>query len=189
MGLTMDASEIRRGTYFEMEGVLYVVIDYTRHKPGKGPTNIKVKLKNVKQGTTIDKTFDAYLKLDVPDLEQKDMQYLYKDGEKFVFMDMISYEQRPVSAADLGDAVGYLKENTVIYAQIHNGEFVGVTLPTTVDLIVTDTPPGIKGDTAAGGNKSAVLETGISVNVPLFINVGDAIRVDTRTGEYYERVK
>ena len=188
MALTIDASEIRRGTYFELDGILYVVIDYARHKPGKGPTSIKVKIKNVKMGTTLDKTFDAYNKLIVPDMEQKDIQYLYKAGDEYVFMDMVGYEQIHVKAADLGDNVNYLLENTISYALFFKGELVGVELPTTVDLLVTETGPGIRGDTAAGGDKKATLETGVVVSLPLFINIGDKVRIDTRTGEYLERV-
>lgn len=188
MGATIDASDLRRGAYIEMDGVVYEVVEYFRHKPGKGPTSIKTKIRNVKLDTTIDRTFDAFTKLQMPDIEQKDMQYLYKEKDNYIFMDTVTYEQVPFKASQLGWSVKYLKENITIYAILYKGEPIGIKLPTAIDLKVIETVPGIKGDTVAGGSKPATLETNLVIQVPLFINIGDTVRVDTRTGEYLERV-
>jgi elongation factor P len=182
------ANNLRRGDYVEIDGTIYEVVDYLHHKPGKGPVTVRTKLKNIKLDTVIERSYDPDNKLNQPNVEQKDMQYLYKDGNKYVFMDMQSYEQTSFSEDHLGDSVKFLKENTIIYAVMHEGEPLGIRLPTTVDLKIIDTVPGIRGDTVSGGAKTATLETGFVVRVPLFINTGDVVRVDTRTGEYLERL-
>ena len=187
MGIT-DSSEIRRGVLIVLDGIVYEVVEYSRHKPGKGATNIIIKLRNVKLDTTLSKTYNAGEKFETPDVEQNDIQFLYMDGKNYIFMDTKTYEQVPYSPAQLGNAVKYLKENMVIWALIWNGEMLGIKLPTFIDLKVMETVPGIKGDTVSGGSKPATLETGLVVNVPLFVNAGDTIKVDTRTGEYLERV-
>lgn len=184
----VNSSELKRGIFIELDGVIYEVIDYSRHKPGKGPTSIKTKLRNVKLDTTIDKTFDAGVELKEPEISVKDIQYLYKDGENYVFMDTSSYEQISFKKSQLGDNIKFLKEGINVYSLIHKGEPLGIKFPTTVDLKVVETTPGVKGDTVSGGSKPATLETGLVVNVPFFINVGDIVRIDTRTGEYLERV-
>lgn len=185
----IDSSDLKRGVLLDIDGIIYEVVDYSRHKPGKGATNIKTRIRNIKLDTTIERTFDAGITLKLADVEQKDMQYLYKDGENYVFMDIKSFEQQAFTPASLGDAVKYLKENMVIYALMHNGEPVGVQLPNAVELKIVDCPPGIKGDTVSGGSKPAILETGTLVQVPLFVEEGETIKIDTRTGQYLERVQ
>lgn len=184
----ISSSELKRGMLIEIDNVLYEVVDYSRHKPGKGPTSIKTKIRNIKLDTTIEKTFDAGIELKEPDVEQKEMQYLYKDGESHVFMDTSTFEQIPFKEHQLGNNARFLKEGIVVSSLIYKGEPLGIELPITVDLKVIETVPGVKGDTVSGGSKPAKLETDLVVNVPLFVNVGNLVRIDTRTGEYLERV-
>ncbi|OGF56112.1 MAG: elongation factor P [Candidatus Firestonebacteria bacterium RifOxyC12_full_39_7] len=185
----IDSSDLKRGVLLDLDGVIFEVVDYSRHKPGKGATNIKTRIRNVKLDTTIEKTFDASIKLKLADVEQKDMQFLYKDGGNYVFMDTESFEQQFFTPAALGSSVKFLKENMVIYALLHKGEPIGVQLPNAVDLKIVETVPGIKGDTVTGGSKPATLETGAVVQVPLFVLEGETVKIDTRTGEYLERVQ
>jgi elongation factor P len=185
----IDSSDLKRGVLLDLEGIIYEVVDYSRHKPGKGATNIKTRIRNIKLDTTIEKTFDASMRLKLAEVDQKDMQYLYKEGGNYVFMDMESYEQQFFTAAALGSSIKFLKENMVIFALIHKGEPIGVQLPNAVDLKIIETVPGIKGDTVTGGSKPATLETGAVVQVPLFVLEGEIVKIDTRTGEYLERVQ
>ncbi|MFH1824770.1 MAG: elongation factor P [Candidatus Firestonebacteria bacterium] len=185
----VDSSDLKRGTLIEIDNVVYEVVDYSRHKPGKGPTSIKTKIKNIKLDTTIDKTFDAGIQLKDPDVEQKEMQYLYKDGENHVFMDTSTFEQISFNEHQLGNNIKFLKEGIVVDSLIYKGEPLGIKLPIAVNLKIIETAPGVRGDTVSGGSKPATLETKLVVNVPLFINIGDVVRIDTRIGEYLERVK
>ena len=170
-----------------MEGEVYTVVDFQHVKPGKGAAFVRSRLKNVKTGAVVEKTFRAGEKLPRAHVDRREMQYLYNTGDQYIFMDNQSYDQLPLGEDQLGDALRFLKENMVITVLMYQGSPIGVELPNSVELKVVETEPGFKGDTAAGGSKPARLETGATVQVPFFINPGDVIRVDTRTGEYIER--
>jgi elongation factor P len=182
------ANDLRSGVTFEMDGDLYVVISFQHIKPGKGSPFVRLKIKNLDTGNTVEKTFRPEEKFKKAFLERKTMQYLYREGENFVFMDMETYDQVYLSTKEVGDAVNFLKDNLELTIVFHKNRPVSVDLPTFVELKVTHTEPGIKGDTATTAMKPAILETGYKVNVPLFVNEGDVIRVDTRSGEYLDRV-
>ncbi|UJX40092.1 elongation factor P [Desulfovibrio sp. JY] len=183
----LSTTDFRRGLKIEMDGVPYEIVDFLHVKPGKGGAFIRTKLKNMINGRVVENTFRSGEKMIKPDLESKDMQYLYHDGEEFVFMDMESYEQLHVGNDHLGEKGGYLKDGMELKMLLYKGQPLDIDLPASVTLEVTDTEPGVKGDTVSGASKPAALETGISVNVPLFVNTGDRIKVDTRTGEYIGR--
>jgi len=187
MGSMIDTNDLRRGNYIVLDGILMEVLEQQHHKPGKGGAMVRTKLRNLKTGSTVDKTLNAGIKVPQADLEEVAVQYMFRESSNFVFMNMNTYEQISLSSDHLGDRVKFLKEEMRIDLLMHEGEPVGIELPFTVTLKVTDTPPGIKGDTASGGSKPATVETGASVNVPFFINIGDSIVVDTRTGAYVER--
>jgi elongation factor P len=183
----LSTTDFRRGLKIEMDGVPYEIVDFLHVKPGKGGAFIRTKLKNMINGRVVENTFRSGEKMIKPDLESKDMQYLYHDGEEFVFMDMESYEQLHVGNDHLGEKGGYLKDGMELKMLLYKGQPLDVDLPASVVLEITETEPGVKGDTVSGATKPAVLETGISVNVPLFVNIGDRIKVDTRTGTYIGR--
>ena len=185
----ISSSDLKRGVLLDLDGVIFEVVDYSRHKPGKGATVIKTRIRNIKLDTTMERTFDGNLTLKLADVEQKDMQYLYKDGENYVFMDTENFEQQTFTPSSLGAAVKYLKENMTIYALVHNGDPIGVQLPNSVQLKITACEPGVKGDTVSGGSKPATIETGAVVQVPLFVLEGEIIEIDTRTGEYLGRIQ
>ena len=182
------ANDLRSGVTFEMDGDLYVVVTFQHIKPGKGSPFVRLKIKNLDTGNIVEKTFRPEEKFEKAFLERKTMQYLYREGENFVFMDMETYEQVYLSKKEVGDAVNFLKDNLELKVVFHKERPVSVDLPTFVELKITHTEPGIKGNTATTAMKPAILETGYKVNVPLFINEGDVIRIDTRTGAYLERV-
>jgi len=182
-----DTSKIRKGLKIEMEGEVYVVVDFLHVKPGKGGAFIRTKLKSLSRGAVIDKTFRSGEKVEKPDLEEKKMQFLYSADQQYCFMDTETYEQTFLTPEQLGESRNLLKENTVINVLFHNKNPITVELPTFVELAITETEPGEKGDTVSGGTKTAKLETGAVVRVPLFLNTGDTVKVDTRTGEYVER--
>lgn len=184
----ITTNEFRTGVTIELEGDVYTVVDFQHVKPGKGAAFVRSKLKNVKTGAVIERTFRAGEKMTRAHIERREMQYLYSSGDDYYFMDTANYEQIILRADQLGDAMQYLKENMSIGVMFHQNVSFGVDLPNTVDLQVAETAPGFKGDTAAGGTKPATLETGYVVQVPFFINEGDMIRVDTRSGAYVERV-
>jgi len=181
-------NQLRKGLKIELDGEPYLVIDFLHVKPGKGGAFVRTKLKHMATGNVIDRTFHSGEKIDVPNLEQKQMQYLYKEGENYYFMDNTTYEQISLLEEQLGESKNFLKENITITALFHNGKPIGIELPTFVELAVVSTEPGVRGDTAAGGSKPARLETGAVVQVPLFVNESDIIRIDTRTGEYVKRI-
>lgn len=172
----------------ELEGKLYSIVEFLHVKPGKGGAFVRTKLKNIQTGAVIDKTFKAGEKCEEVKLEEKKMRYLYHTDDLYYFMDMESFEQEPIRKSALGKALSFLKENLEVTITKHKGKIVGVELPIFVELQVKETAPGVKGDTASGGSKPAIVETGFSISVPLFINEGDTIKVDTRTGAYVERV-
>ena len=183
----INGSELRKGVIIELEDKLYQVIDY-QHVKMKRTALARVKLRDIRGGHTFERTFQSDDKLIRARLDLRGMQYLYNDGDLYYFMDEESFEQMPINASQLGDAINYLKEGMSLQISSYNGELVAVELAITVDLEVTDTTPGFKGDTVTAGNKPAILETGITIQVPLFVNEGDIIKVDTRSGSYLERV-
>ena len=183
----ISSTELRKGITIELEGKLYQVIDY-QHIKMKRTALARVKLRDIRDGHTIEQTFQASEKFIRARLDFRGMQYLYNDGDLYYFMDEESYEQMPISAGQLGDTINYLKEGMSLQVSSYKGELVSVELSITVELQVIDTGPGFKGDTATAGNKPAKLETGITIQVPLFIAKGDVIKIDTRSGNYLERV-
>lgn len=183
----ITAGEFRNGVTFELDGQIFQVVEFQHVKPGKGAAFVRTKLKNIITGATVERTFNPTDKMDKAHIERKDMQYLYNDGDLYYFMDVETYEQLPVNSSSIGDAFKFVKENMIVKILSHNGNVFGIEPPTFVELEVTQTDPGFKGDTATGATKPATLETGAMVKVPLFINQGDMIRIDTRTGEYLER--
>ena len=183
----ISANNFRQGMVISLDGQLYSVLDFSHIKPGKGGAYVKTRLKRLSDESIVDRTFRSEEKIEDVRLDQKNMQFLYKEGELLYFMDNDTYEQQPLNAQELGDAVRFLIEGTTIRVQFYEGDAIGIELPTSVELEVASTDPGVRGDTATGGSKPAKLTTGYVVQVPLFIQTGDVIRVDTRTGEYLER--
>ncbi|HOV79824.1 MAG TPA: elongation factor P [Bacillota bacterium] len=184
----ISTNDFRTGLTIELEGEVYQVIEFQHVKPGKGSAFVRSKLRNMRTGAVIEKTFNAGEKVPRARIDRREMQYLYNDGKEYNFMDMETYDQITITAEQLGDAVKYLKENMSIQVLNFQGKSLGVELPNFVELEVVETAPGIKGDTASGGSKPATLETGAVVQVPFFINVGDKLQIDTRTGNYIKRV-
>ena len=187
--MSVSTNDLKNGMTLDLEGTLFNVLEFQHVKPGKGGAFVRTKLRNVKTGAVIEKTFNAGVKVDVAIVERKDMQYLYADGEDFVFMDTKDYDQHHVPAAVLGDAAGFLSEGQNATVALHDGVAIQVELPASVILAVRKTDPGVKGDRVSGALKPATLETGVEVQVPLFIEEGERIKVDTRSGEYLEREK
>ena len=183
----IQAGDLRNGVTVEYDGNIYSVIDFQHVKPGKGAAFVRTKLKNLKSGAVFEKTFRPNEKLGKAHIERHDMQYLYSDGELFHFMNQENYEQIALNADDLGDALKFVKENEVVKMLSHEGRVFGVEPPITVELEITHTEPGIKGDTSTGATKPATVETGANILVPLFVNMGDKVKIDTRTGEYLSR--
>lgn len=184
----VSAGDFRKGITIEMDGQVWVIVDFQHVKPGKGAAFVRTKIKNVVTGSVLEKSFNPTEKFENARIDRKDMEYLYNDGELYYFMDLESYEQLPLNQDLLEDALPYLKENMQVVIKFFKGEAFSVEPPNFVEMQVTETEPGFKGDTATAGNKPAIIETGAKIMVPLFINEGDMIRVDTRTGEYMERV-
>jgi elongation factor P len=181
------AGDFKNGVTFDMNGQVMQVIEFQHVKPGKGAAFVRTKLKNVITGAVTETTFNPTDKFQDARIDRRDMQYLYNDGDLYYFMDMESFEQLPLNADKLTDNFKYVKENDMCTVRSYNGNVFAVDPPMFVELEVTATEPGVRGDTATGANKPATVETGAEVKVPLFINVGDKIRIDTRTGEYLER--
>ena len=184
----ISAGEFRNGTTFEMDSQVFKIVEFQHVKPGKGAAFVRTKLKNVMTGAVLERTFNPTEKVQEAQIERKDMQYLYSDGEMYYFMDNETYEQLPLGKDDLGDTSNYLTDNMMVKVVSYKGKVFGVEPPIFVELEVTYTEPGFKGDTSTGATKPATLQTGYVVNVPLFVNIGDKVRIDTRTGEYMERV-
>jgi elongation factor P len=183
----ITASEFRNGASFELDGQIFQVVEFQHVKPGKGAAFVRTKLKNAITGATVERTFNPTDKMEKAHIERKDMQYLYNDGDLFYFMDTETYEQMPVNKSSIGDAFKFVKEEMTVKILSYKGNVFGIEPPTFVELEITHTEPGFKGDTATGATKPATLETGAIVKVPLFVNQGDKIKIDTRTGDYLER--
>ena len=183
----VTAGDFRNGVTFEMDGNVYSIIEFQHVKPGKGAAFVRTKIRNVISGTVTEKTFNPNDKYPTAFIERKDMEYLYNDGDLYYFMDSETYEQLPISPNVLGDNFRFVKENMVCKVLSYKGNVFGIEPPNFVELQVTETEPGVKGDTATNVTKPATLETGAEIKVPIFINEGEMIRVDTRTGEYMER--
>ncbi len=185
----MDTSDFRNGLSIIVDGDIYTIVDFQHVKPGKGGAFVRSKLKNVKSGAVIEKTWRAGEKMDQAILDRRNMQFLYSSDGEFHLMDNETYDQIAVDRSAFSDAVKYLKEGEQVSVLSHNERVIGVELPITVELEVTETDPGERGNTASGGSKPATLETGAVIQVPFFINVGDRLKVDTRTDAYLERAK
>jgi elongation factor P len=183
----INVTEARKGVTVEMEGVLYEVLDYEHIKMGRGSAQVRLRLRDVRAGHTVDKSFQAGAKLARARVERSKVQYLYKDGDLYYFMNSETYDQVPLNANQVGDAINYLSENMDCEMLTFGTEPIGVELPAAVVLTVAETEPGIKGDTASGATKPAKMESGLIVNVPLFVNSGDKLKIDTRSGAYLER--
>ena len=184
----ISAGDFRNGVTIEFEGNIYQIIEFQHVKPGKGAAFVRTKLKNIKSGGVGEKTVRPTEKCPTARIERRDMQYLYNDGDLYTFMDMETYDQISLNQDAIGDALKFVKENEVCKICSHNGSVFAVEPPLFVELAITETEPGFKGDTATGANKPATVETGAQVYVPLFVNEGDVIKIDTRTGEYLSRV-
>jgi len=184
----IDAGELKKGITIELDGELYQVVDYQHIKVGRGSAHIRLRLRGIRTGHNIERSFQASEKFTQAFLEHRPIQYLYNDDNLYYFMDTESFEQIPLDKAKLSETLDYLKEGLNLEMLTYKGETVGIDLPISIELQVTDTDPGFKGDTATGGTKLAKLETGITIQVPLFINVGDVVKVDTRTAAYSERI-
>lgn len=183
-----STADFKNGLVLSIDGQLWTITEFQHVKPGKGPAFVRTTLKNVLSGKVVDKTFNAGVKVDTATVDKRDMTYLYKDGEDFVFMDGQTYDQIPVPTETVGDAANYLLENQEAMVATHEGVVLYVELPASVELVVSHTDPGLQGDRSTGGTKPATLETGAEIQVPLFLNTGDKIKVDTRDGRYLGRV-
>ena len=187
--MSVSTNDLKRGMTLELEGTLYQIIEFQHVKPGKGGAFVRTKLRNLRTGGVVDRTFNAGVNVGLAIVERRDMQYLYRDGDDLVFMDTASYEQHHVPSGIVGDLAGYLTEGATAVVAMHQGTAIGVELPASVVLRVTRTDPGVRGDRVSGALKPATLETGLAVQVPLFVDEGDLIKVDTRTGQYLTREK
>jgi len=182
-------SDFKKGLKIELDGAPYVIVDFQHVKPGKGGAFVRTKLKNLLSGRVLDQTFRSGERVKRPDLMEREMQYLYREGDRFCMMDNETYEQFMLTAEQVGDGLLYLTENLDVKVLFFNQQPVALEVPTFVELAVTQAEPGLRGDTATGGTKPATLESGVTIQVPLFINEGDRVKVDTRTGSYIERLK
>jgi elongation factor P len=184
----ISTSDLRKGVAIELDGELWQILDYHHIKMGRGSAQVRIKLRNIKRGQTVERTFQAGEKWPRAQLEHRQIQFLYSDGDDYHFMETESYEQFHLSREQLEDTVNYLKDGMLLDRTSYEGDTIGVELPVTVDLAVVETEPGFAGDTQTGARKPARLETGLVVQVPIFVNEGDTIRIDTRTGEYQTRL-
>ncbi len=187
--LPVSTAEFRNGLKLEIEGEPYIVVEFQHVKPGKGGAFVRTKMKSLKTGNVIDRTFRSGEKVNTPELEERTMQYLYAADKDRVFMDTTNYEQITMNEAQLGENLNYLKENMEIKVLYHKGRPINVDIPMFVELMIARTEPGVRGDTASGGSKPATLETGAVVKVPFYLNEGEIVKIDTRTGTFIERVK
>lgn len=185
----ITASEFRNGVTFEMDGNLMQVLEFQHVKPGKGAAFVRTKMKNIITGSVTETSFNPTAKFESAYVERKDMEYSYNDGDLYYFMDLESFDMLPINRETLGDGFRFVKENTSCKVMSYKGKVFGVEPPNFVELVITETDPGFRGDTATNVTKPAILETGTEIKVPLFINPGDKIKIDTRTGEYLERCK
>ena len=187
--MSVSTAEFRNGLKIEIDGEPYTIVEFLHVKPGKGGAFVRTKIKSLKSGNVIDRTYRSGEKVDVPELEEKTMQYLYAADKDCVFMDTSSYEQISLNERQLGDNINYLKENMEIKVLYHKGQPINIEIPMFVELAIAKTDPGVRGDTASGGSKPATLETGAVVKIPFYLNEGDVVKIDTRTGTFIERVK
>ena len=185
--MAYSMGDLKKGLKIELEKIPYRIVEYQHVKPGKGAAFVRAKMRNLRTGSVVERTFNAGEKMPKAHIERRDMQYLYESDDKLIFMDNESFEQHELTKEQMGNAINFLKENMDITIMSFSGTILGVELPNTVELTVVETDPGIRGDTATGGNKPAKMETGYVVKVPLFINEGDVLRIDTRSGDYIER--
>ncbi len=183
-----STNDLKNGMVLAIDGQLWAVVEFQHVKPGKGGAFVRTKLKNVISGKVVDKTFNAGVKVDTATVDRREMQYLYRDGDDFVFMDTSTYDQLPVPAAVVGDAERFLLENQNANVSVHEGNPIIVELPASVELMISYTEPGVQGDRSTGGSKPATLETGAEIQVPLFIESDTKVKVDTRDGSYLGRV-
>jgi elongation factor P len=183
----VSTNDLKNGMSLNLPEGLFSVVEFQHVKPGKGGAFVRTKLKNVRTGAVIERTYRADEKLDQALIEKREMQFLYLEGDSYVFMDTTDYEQLPTEKGALGTSASYLKEGDSAVLQMFDGEIVGVDLPAAVELTVTETEPGVQGDRVSGARKPAILETGLQIQVPLFVNTGDKVKVDTRSGEYLTR--
>ena len=186
--MTVSTNDLKNGMALDLPEGLFTVVEFQHVKPGKGGAFVRTKLKNVRSGAVLERTYRADEKLEQAIIDKREMQYLYREGQHFVFMDTQTYDQLHVDEGALGDAVKYLKEGDSAILQMYGSDIVGVDLPAAVELTITNTEPGLQGDRSSAGRKPGTVETGVIVQVPLFVNTGDRIKVDTRTGEYLTRV-
>ncbi|MCL2198412.1 MAG: elongation factor P [Defluviitaleaceae bacterium] len=184
----ISAGEFRNGVTIEFDGALFIINDFQHVKPGKGAAFVRSTLKNLETGATVEKTFRPSEKMPRAHIDRRDLQYLYNDGTLYYFMDNESFEQLEMNANDVGESLVFVKENETVQVLMHNGRIFGIEPPLFVELEITETEPGFKGDTAQGATKPATVETGATVKVPLFVSIGEKIKIDTRTGEYLGRV-
>jgi elongation factor P len=187
--VSVSTNDLKTGMTLHLDGDLWTVLDFLHHKPGKGQAVVRTKLRNVRTGAVLDRTFKADEKLGLAILEKREMQYLYREGESFMFMDAETYEQHPVPAGIVGDSARFLREGFTAIVSMYEGNAISVEMPAAVVLAVSKTDPGVKGDRVSGALKPATLETGLTVQVPLFVAEGDRVKVDTRTGQYLTREK
>jgi len=188
MAEVYEVSDFRNGLKILYDNEPFIILFFQHVKPGKGNAFTRTRIRSLLTGRVLEPTFKSGEKFGVPDVEEKSMQYLYKEGDGFIFMDSKTYDQMALTEDQLGESKNYLKENLDSYVLFYNGKAIGVTLPNAVDLKITKCDPGVRGDTVSGALKPAILETGFQMNVPLFINEGDVVKIDTRTGEYLTRV-
>ncbi|MDE3065604.1 MAG: elongation factor P [Acidobacteriota bacterium] len=183
----ISSNDLKNGITLEVENGLFTVVEFQHVKPGKGGAFVRTKLRNARTGAVIERTYRADERLEQAIIDKRDMQYLYRDGDDYVFMDQVSFDQVPVSARSLGEAANFLRETGKAMLVLHGDEIIAVEMPASVELSVAETEPGVQGDRVSGARKSATLETGHVVQVPLFVEIGDVIKVDTRSGEYITR--
>ena len=187
--MSVSTNDLKNGMTLDLDGVLFQVVEFQHVKPGKGGAFVRTKLRNVKTGAVVERTFNAGVKVGLAIVERKEMQYLYRDGDALTFMDMDSYEQIPVAAEVVGEGANWLPEGATAQVSVHRGSPISVELPASVALAITKTQPAVKGDTKTNAMKPATLETGAEIQVPMFVAEGERVKVDTRSGEYIERVK
>jgi elongation factor P len=187
--VSVSTNDLKNGITLDLDGTLFQVVEFQHVKPGKGGAFVRTKLRNVKSGAVVERTFNAGVKIGLAIVERKEMQYLYRDGDAFTFMDMETYEQIPVPGDVVGDAAGWLAEGATAQVAMHQGTPIAAELPASVALTITKTPPAVKGDTKTNAMKPAILETGAEIQVPMFVEEGERVKVDTRSGAYIERVR
>jgi elongation factor P len=183
----ISSNDIKNGITIKVDEGLFTVIDFQHVKPGKGGAFVRTKLRNARSGAVIERTYRSDERLEQAMIDKRDMQYLYRDGDDYIFMDQSTFDQVPVSSKTLGDAANFLKETGKALLMLHDDEIIGIELPASVELEIAETEPGIQGDRVSGARKSATLETGLVVQVPLFIGPGEMVKIDTRTGDYITR--